>query len=80
MGVSAASVFHLAWALVIGRCSGRDDVVFGTVVSGRLQGTIGAENMLGVFINTLPIRVKLGNLSVAEFVFMANHLKTLLDN
>ncbi len=59
MSLSPAVIFHAAWALLVAQCSGRDDVVFGTVVSGRLQGTAGAETMLGVFINTLPIRVRI---------------------
>ncbi|MES2732439.1 MAG: amino acid adenylation domain-containing protein, partial [Bacteroidota bacterium] len=66
--MSPAVFFHTAWALVVAACSGQQEVVFGTVLSGRLQGTVGAETMLGVFINTLPLRVKLGNSSVTRVV------------
>ncbi|POA48981.1 non-ribosomal peptide synthetase [Pseudomonas sp. MPR-ANC1] len=64
LGVSAASLMHLAWAQVLGQLSGREAVVFGTVLLGRLQGGEGSERALGVFINTLPLCIELNGHSV----------------
>ena len=47
-----------AWALLLQRYSGETDVVFGEVVSGRPAEIKGVEAMMGVFINTLPVRVR----------------------
>ncbi|MDI2146254.1 amino acid adenylation domain-containing protein, partial [Pseudomonas sp. ITA] len=66
LGISAASLMHLAWASVLGQLSGRENVVFGTVMLGRLHGGEGAERALGVFINTLPLRIDLDGQSVKE--------------
>jgi Condensation domain len=45
------------WAILLSRYSGEEDVVFGNVVSGRPADLTGVESMIGLFINTLPVRV-----------------------
>ncbi|MBP5910186.1 hypothetical protein F3K40_38635 [Streptomyces sp. LBUM 1478] len=45
------------WGLLLSAFTGRDDVVFGATVSGRPPELPGAESMLGLFVNTLPVRV-----------------------
>ncbi|PYS97071.1 MAG: hypothetical protein DMF50_02025 [Acidobacteria bacterium] len=53
------TVVQGAWALLLGRNSGEDDVVFGGVVSGRPADLAGSERMVGLLLNTLPVRVRL---------------------
>lgn len=61
--VTANTVLHGAWALLLSRATGDDDVVFGTVVAGRPDDLPGAERMVGLFVNTLPARVKVDELA-----------------
>ncbi|MEV4439885.1 amino acid adenylation domain-containing protein [Streptomyces sp. NPDC049577] len=57
--VTLNTVLQGAWAVLLGRLLGRDDVVFGTTVSGRPPEIPGIESIVGLFINTLPVRVRL---------------------
>ncbi|WP_328692161.1 non-ribosomal peptide synthase/polyketide synthase [Streptomyces caniferus] len=57
--VTLSTVLQSAWAVLLGRLLGRDDVVFGTTVSGRPPEIPGIESIVGLFINTLPVRVRL---------------------
>ena len=57
--VTVNTVVQAAWGLLAGGLTGRDDVVFGAVVAGRPPELPGVETMLGLFINTVPVRVQL---------------------
>ncbi|GAA3146634.1 hypothetical protein GCM10010521_37230 [Streptomyces rameus] len=58
-GVTLNTLVQAAWALVLARATGSRDVVFGAVVSGRPHDLPGVESMVGLFVNTLPVRVRL---------------------
>lgn len=57
--VTMNTVMKGVWALLLSRYSRQQDVVFGTVVSGRPAHLEGVEAMVGVFINTIPVRVQI---------------------
>ncbi|HEY0604352.1 MAG TPA: condensation domain-containing protein, partial [Herpetosiphonaceae bacterium] len=57
-GLTLNTVVQGAWALLLSRYSGENDVVFGATVAGRPADLPGVETMVGLFINTLPVRVR----------------------
>ncbi|MFD2943645.1 non-ribosomal peptide synthetase [Flavobacterium notoginsengisoli] len=67
LGVTPAVLFHAAYGLVIGRCSNKEYAVFGSLFSGRLQGSVGAADSIGLFINTLPLFLELKG-SLGEYL------------
>ncbi|MRH91644.1 amino acid adenylation domain-containing protein [Nocardia sp. SYP-A9097] len=58
-GITVNTIVQAAWGLLIGRSTDRDDVVFGATVSGRPPQLAGIETMVGLFLNAIPVRVKL---------------------
>nr|WP_279490756.1 non-ribosomal peptide synthetase [Actinomadura sp. KC216] len=68
-GLTLNSIFQGAWALVLGHLTGSHDVVFGTTVAGRPADLPGIEETVGVFINTLPVRVDVHPARPADDVF-----------
>ncbi|HEX6289377.1 MAG TPA: amino acid adenylation domain-containing protein, partial [Herpetosiphonaceae bacterium] len=59
-GLTMSTLVQGAWALLLSRYSGEQDIVYGATVSGRPPELEGVEEMVGLFINTLPVRVQVG--------------------
>ncbi len=72
LNVSLASLCHVAFAQVLARTSGQEQVVFGTVLFGRMQAGQGSDRAMGMFINTLPIRFDSGDIDTVESVQQAH--------
>ncbi|MGM7643954.1 amino acid adenylation domain-containing protein [Nocardia sp. JW2] len=74
LGVTVNTVVQAAWGLLIARLVDRDDVVFGATVSGRPAALPGVERMVGLFLNAIPVRVR-----VRPEHTVAELLRTLQD-
>nr|WSZ19645.1 amino acid adenylation domain-containing protein [Streptomyces canus] len=59
LGVTANTLVQTAWSILLSRTTGRNDVLFGATVSGRPATLPGVESMVGLFVNTVPVRVRL---------------------
>jgi hypothetical protein len=68
-GVTTSTIINAIWAIVLSKFTGQQEVVFGVTISGRQIDLIDAENIVGIFINTIPLRVSIdGGLNLAGFV------------
>ncbi|MBY0125172.1 plipastatin non-ribosomal peptide synthetase PpsC [Bacillus subtilis] len=67
-GATLNTVFQALWGIMLQKFNRRDDAVFGSVISGRPSELKDVENMVGLFINTIPIRVQSDFLSFSDLV------------
>ncbi|MEU8437215.1 amino acid adenylation domain-containing protein [Streptomyces sp. NPDC029216] len=58
LGVTLNTLLQGAWAVLLSKLTGQHDVVFGAAVNGRPADLAGSDEMVGLFINTLPTRVR----------------------
>lgn len=56
---SQSTIIQAAWAMLLGRYAGEEEVVFGATVSGRPPDLAGVESIVGPFTNNVPVRVRL---------------------
>ncbi|HEY5856677.1 MAG TPA: amino acid adenylation domain-containing protein [Aldersonia sp.] len=66
INLTVNTLAQFAWAVVLGRLTDRTDLVFGNTHSGRPDDLAGVESMVGLFINTIPLRVRLDERPVLE--------------
>lgn len=67
--VTIATLLYTAWGILLQKYNNTSDVLFGTTLSGRTPEIKGIEDVVGLFINTLPLRIKsLGDESVTELL------------
>jgi bacitracin synthase 3 len=59
-GVTLNTLMQVLWGVLLSRYTGQEDVLFGAVVSGRPAEIAGVASMVGLFINTVPVRMRIG--------------------
>ncbi len=66
--VTLSTLVHAAWGVVLARHSGKRDVVFGSTASGRSAPIPRVERMVGLFLNAVPVRVRIAQEPVASWI------------
>ena len=73
LGITENTFIQLAWGIVLSSYNNTSDVVFGAVVSGRPPELKGVEEMIGMFINTIPVRIQLPDTAIIQQLLKEVH-------
>ncbi len=75
--ITMATLFQTLWGVLLGKYSGKNEIVYGVVVSGRNPEIKDVERVVGLFINTLPIKIQL--YYEASFIDIAKRVQTNME-
>ena len=78
LSVTVSTVINAIWAIVLSKFTIQQEVVFGMTISGRQIDLVDVENIIGIFINTVPLRVSV-NPSLSFVKFVANIKQSMLS-
>jgi amino acid adenylation domain-containing protein/non-ribosomal peptide synthase protein (TIGR01720 family) len=76
-GVTINTIIQVAWAILLSKYNNNSDVAFGAVVSGRPASVEGIENMIGLFINTVPVRMTFNSEDNIKSLLLASQEKAI---
>ncbi|MGB5930583.1 MAG: amino acid adenylation domain-containing protein, partial [Cyclobacteriaceae bacterium] len=79
-GITINTLVQCSWAVLLSKYNNTKDVVFGSVVSGRPSEVEGIESMVGLFINTIPVRIVLEGLDRLSDLLKSVHNKSVESN
>ena len=77
LGITENIFIQTMWGILLGKYNGTNDVVFGSVVSGRPAEIVGVEKMIGLFINTIPVRIQSQKNMTAKELFKQVMLRSI---
>ncbi|MGD2089466.1 MAG: amino acid adenylation domain-containing protein, partial [Candidatus Aminicenantes bacterium] len=79
--ITLAAFLYSAWGILLQKYCHSGDIIFGTTVSGRTAPIKGIKDMVGLFINTIPLRVKISNGErIEELLGKINHILPRIEN
>lgn len=78
--VTLSTIIQALWGIVLCRYKGENDAVFGLVVSGRPSSLDGVEKMVGLFINTIPVRISFDDIPFSSLLIQVQQRNLAIED